>query len=1182
MLLVRYLVLPHVNEWRPMIEQRLSSALGSSVTIGDIVANWSGLNPTLSVQNLNIRNAQGDALLYIPKADALVSWRSLLALDLRLKHLDVRGIDLTVARQVDGNVLVAGYLIDMQGTQTFKLDHDTLAMRWLLGQGEIVINDATIRWKDAKRDAPELTLTQVDFALTNGLFNHRFLVRGSAPEQVARSFEFIFRSDHLLGRMGAHAGRQAEMYVELQDLQPVGLKPWLDVPEMTGRFAGRAWVDVQQGKLANTVLEITGSKIGTPVFAPSVEAVFAQEAQVRLTGLFGDFLPTLHSDLFAISADSAPGVNVQASARGAVLESTTFAPTNVVVDTLNLGMQIKYSPVRVTAHISQFSVANPDVEINLQGDWHSGGASAAGVADLQGSIVRLRASELYRYLTVQTNQQSRDWLRDSIIQGTFNQVAVTLQGDLAEFPFNLPHEKGIFKLDGLYQNLNLAYSSTEKGKGWPTIAYTDGSIVINQLGLHMHSAVGTLLGAQGERLAFKDLKVNIPDMALNPLLAVDLTLQTEANGLLSALRGTPVVETTGTLLTELSSSHVWTVPLAIRADLNDMEKLQVKGEVAFSGSNLAWADIPTGLENIQGSMLFSNKQIAFDKTTATFLGESISIQGSLGDTTAKGIVVEGTLPVATLSKFNPSPVWSALEGQARMRALIIQNTRDGLDVTINSSLEGLAIGLPAPLGKTKEATVPLNLKWMTSKQRNGLRQSVSFTLGDLINGRFERVPATRTPSFFTQAAVSMGGLAQLPTSGMTVDLRLAEVSWADWKALIEKLNSEKSAAAKRTDTVMPRIQKITLQTPQLIYDDFVFTKLNVLTTQVEKGKWEVKLDSNETVGNISWQESSGALAGRVVAKFTRLAVGTPLNDPKETPKIEHLDESQWSDIPGVDLTIDDFTLFGSRLGNFKLLGANIERGTTWNIENLQVKNPHSTLNASGQWRLQGPTRGLKLNVDLGIDDLGKLSTYMGYPDKVRNGSGTLKGEIDWVNFPWVFSYAGMNGQVEIDLKDGIFEHINSRSARLLELLSLQSLQRILSFNFRPGNEFQNGFPWQSIVGKFLIKQGVTQSDDMTITSPVATILLTGDSDLDRKTWNMNADVKPKFDMSGTALATGFVVNPLVGVSALVTQFLLRNPIERAMTVKYHVRGPWDDPTLIPLDVPAPRQQGLTQHPGPGN
>jgi uncharacterized protein YhdP len=147
-------------------------------------------------------------------------------------------------------------------------------------------------------------------------------------------------------------------------------------------------------------------------------------------------------------------------------------------------------------------------------------------------------------------------------------------------------------------------------------------------------------------------------------------------------------------------------------------------------------------------------------------------------------------------------------------------------------------------------------------------------------------------------------------------------------------------------------------------------------------------------------------------------------------------------------------------------------------------------------------------------------------------------------------------------------HVTSRSARLLELLSLQSLQRLLSLNFRVGDEFKDGFPWNTIAGNLLVEAGVVKSQDLVVRSPVASITLTGGSDLDKKVWDMQADVRPRFDLSGTAVATAFVVNPLAGLSALLTQYVLRNPIEKAMSVQYRVSGPWDDPILEPIEAPA--------------
>jgi hypothetical protein len=145
---------------------------------------------------------------------------------------------------------------------------------------------------------------------------------------------------------------------------------------------------------------------------------------------------------------------------------------------------------------------------------------------------------------------------------------------------------------------------------------------------------------------------------------------------------------------------------------------------------------------------------------------------------------------------------------------------------------------------------------------------------------------------------------------------------------------------------------------------------------------------------------------------------------------------------------------------------------------------------------------------------------MGHPQRVKGGSGTIQAQIDWVNFPWVYNYQGLNGSAKVEFKNGVFEHVSSRSARLLELLSLQSLQRILSFNFRPGNEFKEGFPWSALTGSFTFTKGVVHTNDLTINSPIASILLVGKSDLDKKLWDMEADVKPQFDMSGAATVLG--------------------------------------------------------------
>lgn len=80
-------------------------------------------------------------------------------------------------------------------------------------------------------------------------------------------------------------------------------------------------------------------------------------------------------------------------------------------------------------------------------------------------------------------------------------------------------------------------------------------------------------------------------------------------------------------------------------------------------------------------------------------------------------------------------------------------------------------------------------------------------------------------------------------------------------------------------------------------------------------------------------------------------------------------------------------------------------------------------------------------------------------------------------------------------------------------------------------------------------------------------------------WDLKAVVIPNLDASGAAMVTALAVNPLIGLGAFVTQWVLKQPLARAMTMEYAVTGSWDDPKIDPIDAsgkPAPKQTPAAQ------
>ena len=1200
-LVVRDAVLPNINGWRGLIERNLSSSLDLDVKIEAVSANWSGLNPTLSVRGLTVSDTSGKSLLDIPSAFSEVSWRSILAGDLRLSRLEFDGLVVSATRLADGRLSIAGHVLDPAKQERVAISSDTLAVRWLLGQGVILSRGTTLHWNDELRKAPELTLTKVDVELSNGLFSHHLTIRANVPPELGKSFELAVRADHMLHRLGSKANRDAEVYFEMEDINPQALSAWVDIPEAAGRYAARAWIDVQNGRFGQAVVDIAARGIGLPITGalaqinpvsdapglangaavdistaanegPAPIAFFADDAQIRLTGWLSDILPEATLPVFARSS-GAKGVGVTLHASGSQVHSPYFEPNLMSLGRVDLAAQIsRGAGDKLSLNVSRLTLNGPNVQLSVNGSWQAGGDSDAGVVDLRGTLAQIPVDLLHRYLPDTMSAGTRAWLRNALLQGRVADVTFRLQGDLGHFPYNQAGAQGQFLVSGAFHDLSLDYDhGAQDVPGWPPLIAADGKFSIDRMGFSATAQSGALAGPKGERIAIESLDVGIADMELDPRLKIRGTLRGNGEALVSMLRASPVAARFGEQLNTITVSGELTLPIDISLNPDNPGDIAVQGSVRFSGNSVSVGKLFPSVENIRGTVEFTEKSLKTEDLRVRILGGDARAAGSLG-AAGKGLQVDGTMTAAALLALADAKDLSVFDGQTTYQLRVRVLDIGGVDALLTSPLVGLSIALPAPLGKTAEQRQILSAHWVSTQRRTDYRHALTLSMGDALNLRMERYTGARSGAFFPRAALGIGAPVELPESGMIVEAAVDKLDWDHWKDQLDQL-MRLSPTTQAGSEVFPEIRWVHVRAANFILSDVALTNADLRMTQNQRDQWSATLASKETNATVSWHESSGALAGRVVARVSRLSIGEADSGGGEPPKVDSMSESQWSDIPAVDLTIDDFVLYGNRMGALHLQGSNMERGERWNIERLDISNPHAKLAGSGIWTLKGAGRGVKLTASMDVEDLGQLSSYMGYPNRVREGAGTLSASVDWRNFPWTFSFDALDGEAKIDFRKGIFEHINSRSARLLELLSIQSISRLLRFDFRPGNEFQNGFPFSTISGDFAIANGVVSTKNLVVASPIAEVLLVGNSDLSRKIWNMNADVKPIFDMSGAAVATGFAVNPLLGLGALVTQFLLRTPIEHVMTSRYTVTGPWDDPKVEPLDTSPANSSG---------
>ncbi|MFZ0105652.1 MAG: AsmA-like C-terminal region-containing protein, partial [Thiobacillus sp.] len=156
------------------------------------------------------------------------------------------------------------------------------------------------------------------------------------------------------------------------------------------------------------------------------------------------------------------------------------------------------------------------------------------------------------------------------------------------------------------------------------------------------------------------------------------------------------------------------------------------------------------------------------------------------------------------------------------------------------------------------------------------------------------------------------------------------------------------------------------------------------------------------------------------------------------------------------------------------------------------------------------------------------------------------------------------GTLDFHASKGQFLKVDPGAAKLLGVLSLQSLPRRLSFDFR--DIFSDGFAFDEISATMRIAQGVVYSDNFQMLGPAAKVNMSGMANLDAESVQLRLKVFPKLS-EGVAVAGALIAGPLAGVGAYAAQKILRDPIEEASSREYIVSGPWAEPDVQRLTKP---------------
>ena len=779
--------------------------------------------------------------------------------------------------------------------------------------------------------------------------------------------------------------------------------------------------------------------------------------------------------------------------------------------------------------LNSISFSNPHVSGTVFGNYRTAG-SKRGNIDLTGQLTRADARYVSRYVPLVLGKNAREWLDKAFLAGQSTDVSLRLKGNLDEFPF-ADGQRGVFQVAAKVTGGVLHY-----GDGWPDIENIAGDLLFRGKRMDVNARQGTIMGVR-----LGKVHVEIPDLDRDgQMLNVNGEAEGATRDFLAFIEKSPVSGMIDRFTEGWNTQGRGRLSLRLGIPVLTPGKTRVAGAYQFSDNMVRIAPEVPALEQAAGKVEFTESTVRIQNVNAVVLGGPVAVSAATARDASVRVTLQGRINADGARKAG-APAWvEHVRGATDWRAVITARKRNA-DVVVESTLQGLAVNMPAPMVKTAAELMPLRIE---RRQLAGNQERLTLSVGELVNANLLR----RTDG--GRAAVTRGGVrfgpgpVETDRPGVWVTGAVKALDVDRWLALLGADGGDTRVEWGGADLKVGAL-------------DLFRRRFNDLAIHaaLQGGQWRIALAGKELDGTATWLPQG---RGKVVARMKTLAI--PPAAPDAVPAGEGVLAKKEVELPALDVTAEQFLNKNRLLGRLELVAAAESRN--WRIDMLRIVNPESVFSLDGTWQLGVSPPRTQVNLRLEASDVGKLLARLGYPEGVRRGTSRLEGSLSWNGAPYDLDYPSLTGNLLLDAAKGQFVKLEPGIGKLLGILSLQALPRRIALDFR--DVFSEGFSFDEIVGAMKISRGIASTENLRIQGPAARITMAGDVDLARETQQIRVRVSPHVSDT-VSLAGALVGGPIAGVAAFLAQKVLKDPLDQIVSYEYNVTGTWADPNVARVE-----------------
>ena len=1224
-LVLRYVLLPNIEQQHRRITDWVSQAIGVPVSIGQIAADWNGVDPRMTLRDVQVFDAQHRAALVLPEINVRLSWLSLPTLQLRLALLEINHAQLHILRDRAGNIFIGGIALAQQGNNTAPSD-------WLLHQSDIEVRDAKLTWQDDKRGAPPLVLNAVNLHISSLFDRHLFALYAVPDSHLSTPLDV--RGDFVGHSFDQLKSWQGQIFTQLDYADITAWRPWFNLPPEFSQGQGglRGWMQIARGKITRLTGDLAVRNVVTKL-ADDVPAMVLHRLNGRamwqdVNGGFeiktqkltmslanGTVLPT--TDLAVRILDANGDIPAQGKIHANLLQlEALLSLANFVPLPKEFRTQLdSFAPHGKVSNLdAQWSGGSNKLQsFKIKGDFENFGVRQVGLlpgfdhltAEVEGNDkggkLQIQSRQLWldapgilrepiafdRFNSLMTwKHQDNDW---SINVSRLAAENADLAGSAQIKYHTARNSPGILDLTVRLDRANVSQ----------TARYTPLFAVNKAVNDWLHEAV--LAGTSQD--FYLRIKGNLKDFPFDGNGIFELSAGVNDGAIKFSPDWPPIEKVAGNLLLQgkqlafnTLNASMHDIPLTnVSVQLPDlMEKsvvLLIKGE--------ADADTQDFLRLVHDSPVRAYAQGYTDQITAAGrghldlsvrvpqVGENFAeVKGSylFGDTE---IDLGGNVPLLHHAKGELQFTQKGIQTRAVTadilggQAVIEVHTKDNVvyaDARGNSSVEALRALHPHPVWRYLDGQtdwdVQVEVKHkvplvVLHSNLVGLSSTLPAPFGknaaDAVLLQIDKTTLIR-PALPDQEQVT----ARL---GNILTAHLQAQSNTAWRGTVN-FGGQGEPIAEAGIWLTGELPTLSLQGWEGLSAGSSKGALPIAVKNLHIGAisgygqvlHDVKVSAHQSDLGVAVQLASPALTGDIEWQSG------------STPKLKaNLQNVNWQGAASPDTTLEKPQESTSAIKPGNLPALDVA------IANLQIKNKKiGQVQLQGQpenedWRLSqlrviNPDGSVTADgVWRGINPRTELNAVLAISDagKVLARSGYPKTvEKGSGKLAAKLAWTGTPMAFNFATLDGTLK-LDTDKGRFLKIEpGIAKLLGVLSLQALPRHisldftdVFSDGFQFDNINGNALIQKGVMSTQDLHLDGSAAKVTMQGSVDLNHETQQLRVEVLPAIG-DGVSLLSGFAGGPIVGVGALIFTKVLGNPFDKLVSFQYNISGTWAEPVVV--------------------